>query len=141
MAETNEVTMSMKDLQGMMERLIRLTKEPSAREAKELQEIEEKEARFRKSRQQAIENQEMERRAREIQQERCSHKKENGKWATGGQIIGGRYGMLICQKCFKTWFADFSQEVINQLNSGDLTLHQADPTQGWKDKQPQEAVA
>lgn len=145
MAETPTVAISMKDLQGMMEavveKAIRVSKEPTPRELAEQKELDDKEARFKKSRQQAIENQEMERRAREIQQERCSHKKENGKWATGGQIIGGRYGMLICQKCFKTWFADFSQDVINQLNSGDLTLHQADPTQGWKDKQPQEAVA
>ena len=146
MAESQGVTLSMKELQAMMEavveKAIRISKEPTPKELAEQKELDEKKERFERSRQQAIQNMELDRRAREIQQERCPHKKENGKWATGGQVIGSRYGMLICQKCFKTWFAVFGQDVIQQLNSGDLTLHQADPTApGWTAKPPMEEAA
>lgn len=113
-------------------------KAPTADEAAEKAE---KKARYEKSRQQAIQNQEAERKAKEQRQNNCTHKKENGKYATGGQIIGGRYGMILCQHCQRPWFAKFSQEVISQINAGDLSLAMIDPTSGgWMDAPPAEMV-
>jgi phage repressor protein C with HTH and peptisase S24 domain len=119
---------------------VKAAKEPTEEDA--AKKAEEK-RRYDLSRKQARAQQEAEERSKRQRQLNCSHKKENGKWATGGQVIGERFGMIICQHCQKSWFATFSTEVISQLNSGDLTLHMADPTQaGWKDEPPvQEAAA
>jgi len=111
---------------------IAAAKAPSAEELKKAKEEDE---RFQRTIKQSMQQAEAEEHSRRTRQTNCNHKKENGKFATGGQVIGGRYGMLVCQHCQKEWFANFSQEVISQLNSGDLTLHQADPTQGWTDKE------
>jgi hypothetical protein len=59
-------------------------------------------------------------------QKNCSHKKENGKWATGGQVIKEKI-FLICQHCQKEWTWKPDPSVITQLLAGDLTLHQAEP--------------
>ena len=59
-------------------------------------------------------------------QARCAHRKENGKWSTGGQVIKDEI-FLICQHCQKTWQWKPDQAVIASLLAGDLTLHQAEP--------------
>lgn len=117
---------------GIVAEAVKAAKEPTAEEA--AKKAEDKE-RYERSRKQALQQQEAEYRSKMQRQSNCPHKKENGKFATGGQIIGGRYGMLVCQHCQKSWFANFSQEVIASINAGDLTLHQADPTQGWIDEE------
>ena len=78
-----------------------------------------------------------EERAKKQRQDNCSnfHKKENGKWATSGQVIGGKYCLLICQHCQKTWYKEFDRETTAQLLSGDLTLFQASP-EGWSTEMP-----
>ena len=78
---------------------------------------------------------EAEERAKKQRQDSCSHKKENNKWATSGQVIGGRYAMLICQRCQKSLYKEFDREVTAQLLSGDLVLFQADPA-GWSSEIP-----
>ena len=135
--ESNTMNISKDDLQEMLRTLIKAAKEPTEDQAIKLKE---EKARYEKSRSQAIQQQEAERRAKEQRQNNCTHKKENGKWATGGQVIGGRYGLLVCQHCQRTWYTRFSQETIQSINAGDLTLHQNSP-EGWQDEVPMEEVA
>lgn len=77
--------------------------------------------------QQAMDQAKAEEKAKETRQSSCQHKKENGKWATSGQVIGGRYAMLICQRCQKSWMWEPAAEVTAQLLAGDLVLFQAEP--------------
>lgn len=138
MSETQSgmLTITKEDLQEMLRTLVKAAKEPTEEVAAKL---EEEKRRYEVSRKQARAQQEAEEKSKQQRQGNCSHKKENGKWATGGQVIGGRFGMIICQHCQKAWYAKFSQENISMLNSGDLTLHMADPT-GWLDKPPVEEM-
>ena len=73
--------------------------------------------------------------AKEDRQNACDHKKENGKWATSGQMLGNGIAMTICQHCQKTWLWKPSIEVAQQLLSGDLTLHQSAPPSRTIDQQ------
>jgi len=106
----------------------------------ELKKAKEEQERYDKTIKQSMEQAKAEEMAKRARQQNCNHKKENGKWATGGQIIGGRYGLIVCQHCQKPWYAEFSQETISMINAGDLTLHQADPStwmdeESWNEKQ------
>jgi hypothetical protein len=124
---------------------IRAAKEPSAEEAEKRTELQRRAAISRK---QSHEQMQAEENAKKQRHANCGnyHKKENGKWATSGQVIGGRYCILICQHCQKTWYKTFDREVTAQLLAGDLTLFQASP-EGWSEEmpwptvRPEEAVA
>lgn len=113
----------------MMLELLKVAKNPSAAEQAEIDKKKQWEASaIESARQQLV----MEDQAKHTRQTNCDHRKENGKWATGGQIIGGRYALLLCQHCFKPWYTTFSPENMAQLNAGDLTLTMCSP-EGWKD--------
>jgi len=79
------------------------------------------------SRRSSLEAMEAVRKATENRQAGCDHKKENGKWATGGQVLGNGTALTICQHCQKAWYWKPAPEVAQQLLSGDLTLHQSAP--------------
>ena len=145
MAEHQVTTgITMEQLQAIMENQARMTKEIVAEAIKaakapteeEAEKKAEDKARYERSRAQARANQEAEFLAKKQRQDNCSHKKENGKWRTGGQVIGGRYAVIVCQGCQKEWYKTFSPEVMSQLQSGDLVLFQADPA-GWDTEIPQ----
>ena len=97
---------------------------------------EEEAARAEKNRAEYIDMVKAEEQSRINRQRACSHRKENGKFSTGGQIIGGRFAALWCSHCQKPWYKLFSPDVMAQLNSGDLILFGADPS-GWDDVPPQ----
>lgn len=111
---------------------IKAAKEPSEEEKEKRTELQRRAAISRK---QAREQFAAEERAKAQRHANCSHKKENGKFATSGQVIGGRYAILVCQHCQDCWYKEFDREVTAQLLSGDLTLFQADP-QGWAKEMP-----
>lgn len=111
---------------------IKAAKEPSEDEKEKRSELQRRAA---ISRRQAREQFAAEERAKEQRHANCNHKKENGKFATSGQVIGGRYAILVCQHCQDCWYKEFEREVTAQLLSGDLTLFQADP-QGWSKEMP-----
>ena len=123
-----QITMTHDQLQEMMQQVIAT----AIKAAKELPD-EEKEERAKKKDyekkviQQAMQQAEAEEKARETRQANCGHKKENGKWSTSGQIIGGKFAMLICQHCQKTWMWEPAPETTAQILSGDLVLFQAEP--------------
>lgn len=124
-----QITMTHGQLQEMMQQVIAT----AIKAAKELPDEEKEERAKRKEYEkkvidQAMEQAAAEENARNTRQANCGHKKENGKWATSGQVIGGRFAMLICQHCQKTWMWEPSDpNVIAQLLSGDLVLFQAEP--------------
>lgn len=146
MAE-NTMVISQEQLQKLLEGILanqsESTKEIVAtaiKAAKELPDAEkdkitEAERRRQISMKQSRDQIEAEEKAKKQCQDNCGHKKENGKWATSGQVIGGRYSMLICQRCQKPWYKEFDREVTSQLLSGDLVLFQADP-EGWSTQIP-----
>lgn len=141
----SEVTtgITMEQLQELMRSQAMMTKEIVAEAVKAAKEPTQEEAdkkaelkrRAEISRKQAVEQTMAEQRAKDQLQNNCNHKKENGKFATGGQIIGGKYALLVCQHCRKEWYQQFSPEVTAQLLSGDLVLSQADPA-GWSIEKP-----
>lgn len=111
---------------------VKAAKEPTADEAEKKAELK---RRAEVSRKQALQQQAAEENAKQQRYRNCDHKKENGKWATGGQVIAGKYAVLVCQHCQKPWYNQFSSEVTSQLLAGDVTLFQASP-EGWSDKMP-----
>lgn len=124
-----QITMTHDQLQEMMQQVIAT----AIKAAKELPD-EEKEERAKKKKyeetaiKQAMEQAKAEEMARESRQSNCGHKKENGRWATSGQVIGGKFAMLICQHCQKTWMWEPTDpNVIAQLLAGDLVLLHAEP--------------
>lgn len=66
-------------------------------------------------------------RGKQARHDACDHKKENGKWATGGQMLGTGIALTVCQHCQNEWYWKPSADVVQQLLSGDLTLHQSAP--------------
>ena len=115
---------------------VKAAKEPTVEEAEKREELK---RRAEVSRKQAIAQQMAEENAKNQRHSNCSHRKENGKLATSGQVIGGKYCILICQHCQMSWYKEFDREVTAQLLSGDLTLFQADP-QGWATEMPWKVV-
>lgn len=111
---------------------IKAAKEPSADEQEKRAELQRRAAISRK---QARDQFAAEENAKAQRHAACNHRKENGKFATSGQVIGGRYAILVCQHCQDCWYKEFEREVTAQLLSGDLTLFQADP-QGWSKEMP-----
>lgn len=143
-----ETGITMEQLQALLENQARMTKdivaeaikaakEPTAEEAEKKEELK---RRAEISRKQAIAQQQAEEASKNQRHANCSHRKENGKFATSGQIIGGKYASLVCQHCQMQWFKEFPAETTAQLLAGDLTLFQADP-QGWSADEPWKAVA
>lgn len=111
---------------------VKAAKEPTADEAEKKAELK---RRAEVSRKQAIQQQQAEENAKNQRHANCGHHKENGKWSTSGQVIGGKYCILICQHCQMSWYKEFDREVTSQLLAGDLTLFQADPA-GWTTEMP-----
>jgi hypothetical protein len=124
---------------GIVAEAVKAAKEPSEDEKEKRTELQRRAAISRK---QARDQFNAEQAAKAQRHAQCSHKKENGKFATSGQVIGGRYAILVCQHCQDCWYKEFDREVTAQLLSGDLTLFQTDP-QGWSKNMPwpQPAVA
>jgi hypothetical protein len=111
---------------------IKAAKEPTEDEKEKRTELQRRAAISRK---QARDQFAAEENAKKQRHAQCSHKKENGKFATSGQVIGGRYAILVCQHCQDCWYREYDREVTAQLLSGDLTLFQADPA-GWSKEMP-----
>jgi hypothetical protein len=117
---------------GIVAEAVKAAKEPTADELEKRTELQRRAAISRK---QARDQFNAEQQAKAQRHAQCSHRKENGKFATSGQVIGGRYAILVCQHCQDCWYKEFEREVTAQLLSGDLTLFQADP-QGWSKDMP-----
>jgi len=122
MPETG-ITLTPEQLQEIIKQAVMAGKAPSAEEQEK---IDEKKAAAKRSREASISTMMADYQAKIDRQNRCKHKKENGRWATGGQVIKDEI-FLICQHCQKTWQWKPDASVISQLLSGDLTLHQAEP--------------
>lgn len=117
------ITLTPEQLQEIIKQAVMAGKAPSVDEQEKQDQIK---AAAERSRKASAQTMLADFQAKQDRHNRCEHKKENGKWATGGQVIGNEI-FLICQHCQKTWQWKPSSEVIAQLLSGDLTLHQAEP--------------
>jgi hypothetical protein len=122
--ESNNINITPEQLQELLAGAIRSAKAPDPEEQEKKDQLK---AQGDASRKAAREQVMAEIRSKESRQNNCRHKKDNDKWSTGGQVIGGNKALLICQRCQKTWMWEPSAEVVAALLSGDLTLHQAEP--------------
>ena len=124
MAEvTGGITLTPEQLQEIIKQAVMAGKAPSVDEQEKKDQMK---AAAERSRKVSAETMTADFQARVDRQTRCEHKKENGKWATGGQVVKNEI-FLICQHCQKTWQWNPGDAVIAQLLAGDLTLHQAEP--------------
>ncbi len=57
----------------------------------------------------------------------CSHKKENGKYSTGGQIMADGKALLICFQCSKNWRFEVNDQTRRLIDAGDVTLAEMRP--------------
>jgi len=127
------LTLTKEDLQEILLAVVKAGKQPTEEEAEKLKEAK---ARAEKNKADFVKMVEQEQQAKAARQASCGHRKENGRFSTGGQVIGGRFALLLCSHCQKPWYKVFSPETMAQLNSGDLVLFGADPS-GWDDVPPQ----
>jgi len=139
----NEVTHTREDLQQILLAMAQQNKEFAADLARELRKPDPdtqakqdaEKARAAKNKADFVEMVKNDEAAKQMRQNACPHRKDNGRFSTGGQVIGGRYALLLCSHCQKAWYKVFPPETLAQLNSGDLILFGADPT-GWQDSPP-----
>lgn len=126
--ENGGINITSEQLQEMMQQVV-ATAIKAAKELPDDEKLERQKKQELRDRsiQQAREQVEAEERAKTNRQSNCAHKKENGKWATSGQVIGGKFAMLICQRCQRSWMWQPDPETIAQLLAGDLVLFQAEP--------------
>lgn len=131
------VTLTKQDFQEMMIAILKAAKEPSAEEQSKIDEAKKREA---KNKADFVQMVKQEQDSKTYRQNACGHKKENGRFSTGGQVIGGRFALLLCSHCQRAWYKAFPAETLAQLNSGDLVLFGADPA-GWQDAPPADSIA
>jgi len=62
-------------------------------------------------------------------QTQCTHQKENGEHATGGQALSNGNVLIICQRCFKEWQIKPSEANLRMIERGDLSLSGIRPPQ------------
>ena len=120
---TGGITLTPEQLQELLAGAIKAAIAPSPEEQEKKDELKKRAEASRKA---SVDTMMADYQARIDRQNRCNHKKENGKWSTGGQPIKDEI-FLICQHCQKTWQWKPDPTVIAQLLAGDLTLHQAEP--------------
>ena len=98
---------------------IRELKKPDPREAAKK---EEEDRRAEKRHMDAVEQAKADEARVAARQANCSHKKENGKWSAGGQVMSGtNMATVLCLRCGKTLIsrpavsADYSEDGIIEL--------------------------
>lgn len=93
----------------------------------ELQEKKKNEERRKKAREALREEVAKANRERLARQMSCDHKKENGKFATNGQVLADGNVLIICTHCAYEWKLKASPENRRAIESGDLTLAEIQP--------------
>jgi hypothetical protein len=120
----SEFTITQEQLQELLAGAIKAGLAPSPAEQKKQEDLAAKAEASRKSSRDAMMAGYW---AKKHREDNCDHHKENGKWATSGQMLGNGLALTVCQHCQKEWYWEPSQSVAAQLLSGDLTLHQSQP--------------
>ena len=57
----------------------------------------------------------------------CNHTKENGKWSTGGQVMGDGKILIICTHCRRCWKVPVPDNERRLIESGDISLAEVKP--------------
>lgn len=60
-------------------------------------------------------------------QAQCTHRKDNGEFATGGQPLSSGQVVIICQRCQKEWQIKPSETNLRMIERGDLSLAGIEP--------------
>lgn len=121
---TGGITLTPEQLQELLAGAIKAAIAPSPEDQEKKDELK---RRAQESKKASVDTMMADFQAKKDRQDRCDHKKENGKWATGGQMLGNGVALTICQHCQKAWYWKPAPEDAAQLLSGDLTLHQSQP--------------
>lgn len=61
----------------------------------------------------------------------CTHKKENGKFSTGGQVLNNGKLLILCSQCSKDWMIDITESNRRMIESGDLSVAEMAPPENW----------
>ena len=104
--------------------LIRLL---TADAAEKLKEKEETKQRTEKAKARLRESLKASAAAQEEFQNGCSHKKDDGTYATGGQANNDGMATIVCLKCHKLWRITPSPLNLEAIRRGDLELRGIEP--------------
>lgn len=91
----------------------------------------EQEEREKQNRAKMIEMELSNHQAKLAMQAQCSHKKQNGNYSTGGQILNDGMLLVLCSQCSSEWKVPVSEANRRAIESGDLSIAEIAPPEKW----------